>query len=73
MRAILGRTLSYLSFPSVGGIRSFSIWLSLVFVFSVPWENALQIGQIGRGSKALGYVTSWFGDWGARPQAPAQA
>ena len=46
MRAVLGRTLSYLSFPSVGGIRSVSIWLSLVFVFSVPWENAIQIGHI---------------------------
>jgi O-antigen ligase len=57
MRAALGRTLSYLSIPSVGGIRSVSIWLSLVFVFSVPWENAIQIGHIGRASKALGYLT----------------
>ena len=57
MRAVLGRTLSYLSFPSVGGIRSVSIWLSLVFVFSVPWENAIQVGHIGRASKALGYLT----------------
>ena len=57
MRAVLGRTLSYLSFPSVGGIRSLSIWLSLVFVFSVPWENAIQVGHIGRASKALGYLT----------------
>jgi O-antigen ligase len=57
MRAALGRTLSYLSIPSVGGIRSVSIWLSLVFVFSVPWENAIQIGHIGRASKVLGYLT----------------
>jgi O-antigen ligase len=57
MRAALGRTLSYLSFPRVGGIRGVSIWLSLLFVFSVPWENAIQIGHIGRASKALGYLT----------------
>jgi O-antigen ligase len=62
MKAFLGRTLSYLSFPSVGGIRSVSIWLSLLFVFSVPWENALQIGEFGRASKVLGYVT--FFVWG---------
>lgn len=57
MRAALGRTFSYLSFASIGGIRGVSIWLSLLFVFSVPWENAIQIGHIGRASKALGYLT----------------
>ena len=62
MRAALGRTLSYLSFPKVGGIRGASIWLSLLFVFSVPWENALQLGEFGRASKVLGYVT--FLVWG---------
>ena len=62
MRATLGRALSYLSIPSVGGLRSFSIWLSLLFVFLVPWENALQIGEFGRGAKVLGYLT--FLVWG---------
>jgi O-antigen ligase len=62
MKATLGRALSYLSIPSVGGLRSVSIWLSLLFVFSVPWENALQIGEIGRASKVLGYLT--FLVWG---------
>jgi O-antigen ligase len=62
LRAILGRALSYLSIPSLGGIRSFTIWLSLLFVFSVPWENALQIGQFGRGTKVIGYLT--FLVWG---------
>lgn len=62
MRAALGRTLSYLSFPKVGGIRGASIWLSLLFVFSVPWENALQLGEFGRASKVFGYVT--FLVWG---------
>jgi O-antigen ligase len=62
MKATLGRALSYLSFPSVGGIRAVSIWLSLLFVFSVPWENALQLGEFGRASKVLGYVT--FLVWG---------
>jgi O-antigen ligase len=57
MTAVLGRTLSYLKFPSAGGIRAVSIWLSLFFVFSIPWENAIQIGHIGRASKALGYLT----------------
>ena len=62
MRATLGRALSYLSIPGVGGLRSVSIWLSLLFVFSVPWENALQIGEIGRASKVLGFLT--FLVWG---------
>jgi O-antigen ligase len=62
MRATLGRALSYLSIPSVGGLRSVSIWLSLLFVFSVPWENAIELGVLGRGSKVLGYLT--FLVWG---------
>lgn len=44
-------------------MRSFAYWLAVAFVFSVPWENAVQLGELGRGSKFLGLATAvvWAG------------
>lgn len=35
-------------------MRPLAYWLGLVFVFTVPWEAAVQIGGVGRGSKLVG-------------------
>ncbi len=42
-------------------MRRASFWLVIAFVFTVPWEAAIQIGAFGRGSRALGLVAA--GAW----------
>jgi O-antigen ligase len=43
-------------------MRSLAYWLALAFVFTVPWEAAVHIPEIGRGSKVVGLVAGivWF-------------
>lgn len=47
--------------PKVSGMRRLALWLALVFIFTVPWENAIHIADIGRVSKAVGWAT--FAVW----------
>jgi O-antigen ligase len=44
-------------------MRPIAYWLTMAFVFSVPWENAVHLGGLGRGSKFLGFVLAfvWIG------------
>jgi len=44
-------------------MRALAYWLTIAFVFSVPWENAVQLGALGRGSKTLGLAAAlvWAG------------
>lgn len=44
-------------------MRSAAYWLTVAFVFTIPWENAIQLGEFGRVSKGLGFVTAivWAG------------
>jgi O-antigen ligase len=44
-------------------MRAFAYWLTIAFVFTVPWENAIQLGELGRVSKPLGLATAvvWAG------------
>ena len=44
-------------------MRAFAYWLTIAFVFSIPWENAVHLGDFGRMSKLLGLVTAvvWAG------------
>ena len=39
-------------------MRTIAYWLAIAFVFTVPWENAIHVGEIGRVSKTLGLVTA---------------
>jgi O-antigen ligase len=44
-------------------MRPIAYWLTMAFVFSVPWENAVHLGGLGRGSKFLGLALAfvWAG------------
>jgi O-antigen ligase len=44
-------------------MRSAAYWLTVAFIFTIPWENAIQLGDFGRVSKGLGFVTAavWAG------------
>lgn len=44
-------------------MRSAAYWLTVAFVFTIPWENAIQLGEFGRVSKGLGFLTAavWAG------------
>lgn len=44
-------------------MRALAYWLTIAFVFTVPWENAVQLGELGRVSKPLGFVVAvvWAG------------
>ena len=39
-------------------MRALAYWLTIAFIFSIPWENAVQLGGLGRGSKLLGLATA---------------
>lgn len=39
-------------------MRALAYWLALLFVFTVPWEAAVQIGSLGRGSKVAGLAVA---------------
>lgn len=43
-------------------MRALAYWLAIAFVFTVPWEAAIRISEIGRGSKVLGLAagTVWL-------------
>jgi O-antigen ligase len=44
-------------------MRYAAYWLTIAFVFTIPWENAVQLGDFGRVSKGLGLLTAivWAG------------
>lgn len=44
-------------------MRSAAYWLTIAFIFTIPWENAIQLGEFGRVSKGLGFITAivWAG------------
>jgi hypothetical protein len=44
-------------------MRSAAYWLTIAFIFTIPWENAVQLGEFGRVSKLLGLITAivWAG------------
>lgn len=39
-------------------MRKQVFWLTVAFVFTVPWEAAIRIGALGRGSRLLGLVAA---------------
>lgn len=43
-------------------MRAFAYWLTIAFVFTVPWENAIKLGELGRVSKPLGLAAAMV--WG---------
>ena len=47
--------------PKVSGMRRLALWLALLLIFTVPWENAIHIAQVGRVSKAVGLAA--FAVW----------
>ena len=44
-------------------MRALAYWLTMAFVFTVPWENAVKLGDLGRVSKPIGFVMAivWLG------------
>jgi hypothetical protein len=44
-------------------MRALAYWLTMAFVFTVPWENAVKLGDLGRVSKPIGFVMAivWAG------------
>lgn len=44
-------------------MRALAYWLTVAFVFTVPWENAIKLGELGRVSKPIGFVMAvvWAG------------
>ncbi|MGH3136352.1 MAG: O-antigen ligase family protein [Gaiellaceae bacterium] len=44
-------------------MRALAYWLTIAFVFTVPWENAIKLGELGRISKLLGLAAAvvWGG------------
>jgi O-antigen ligase len=44
-------------------MRALAYWLTIAFVFTVPWENAIKLGELGRVSKPLGLAAAvvWGG------------
>ena len=38
--------------------RRMASWLTIAFIFTVPWEAAIQVGNVGRVSRALGLVAA---------------
>jgi O-antigen ligase len=44
-------------------MRPIAYWLAVAFIFCVPWENAVHLGGLGRGSKFLGMALAlaWAG------------
>src|SRR4030095_7432586 len=41
-------------------MRTLMRWLSLFLIFIVPWENILNLGGIGRISRAAGLIVAGF-------------
>jgi hypothetical protein len=41
-------------------MRRVAIWLSLVLIFAIPWENMVLIGGLGTLGKALGILVAAF-------------
>lgn len=39
-------------------MRKPAFWLAVAFIFTVPWEAAIKIESIGRGSRALGLIAA---------------
>lgn len=39
-------------------MRPVAYWLSLAFVFAVPWEAGVQISEHGRGTRFLGFIVA---------------
>ncbi|MGH3065773.1 MAG: O-antigen ligase family protein [Gaiellaceae bacterium] len=37
-------------------MRALAYWLTIAFVFTVPWENAIKLGDLGRVSKPIGFA-----------------
>ena len=35
-----------------------AFWLTIAFIFTVPWEAAIQVSNVGRVSRALGLVAA---------------
>ncbi len=44
-------------------MRKVAFWLSLLLLFTVPWENSVIIGNLGRVSRVMGLFVAafWFG------------
>jgi len=44
-------------------MRALAYWLTIAFVFTVPWENAIKLGELGRVSKPIGFAMAvvWAG------------
>lgn len=44
-------------------MRTIAYWLSLVLIFTIPWENLIAFGGLGTVSRVIGYLVAMF--WAA--------
>ncbi len=51
-------------------MKTIAFWLSLAVVFTIPWENAVTIGDLGTLSRFLGILTAvaWLGSFVVKPR-----
>src|SRR5690242_594568 len=43
--------------PRLPGLRRIAFWLAVAFIFTIPWENGIQVGGVGRVSRLVGLIT----------------
>jgi O-antigen ligase len=41
-------------------MRRIAFWLSLMLVFTIPWENAITLGELGTLARAIGILSAGF-------------
>ena len=42
-------------------MRKVAIWLSLIMIFMMPWEDAITINSLGSLTRLTGFVVAGFG------------
>jgi hypothetical protein len=41
-------------------MRKIAFWLSLIMIFTIPWENLITVESLGTISRAMGYLVAAF-------------
>ncbi len=41
-------------------MRTITYWLSLLLIFTIPWENSLNLESLGRISRVIGFMVTIF-------------
>ena len=41
-------------------MRTVALWLSLILIFVIPWENTIDVEGVGTASRAVGLVVAAF-------------